>query len=428
MDERGPCAARKGRPERRAGGRWGPCTSVRPPDRQIGLAVRVSGAATVATGEAALLPVRQVRTLDVDHRHDAVAELDVEPLDDGRGEQLQLGGPGRRVGADDQSCLGQRLGRAMEATSSPTSSAQRPNTACTRRSSSQPCWLIMRDIAESRSWGSRSSGWAPDDLGTVRRRNVSPPVLRRAPCPGRSRRPSARTGRSRARRRDGSGTSTSSGPACSSGSGSRQRIAAYLTVGDQEPDPLQRLRHVRGDRGGDQHLLGAGDELGELCATLGVQLGEDVVEHQDRVVAVGAEQVVRRQPHRQGEGPRLPVRGIALHRQPQVAVAQGQHQLVAVRADQGDARSSSSLRRRSSSASSASSSVRRGLAARARVEGRLVVDLGIVTTGAAGDCLVGLAEVGTQVLDQADPGREQLAAHAGQLQVPHGQRRERGFT
>jgi hypothetical protein len=54
-----------------------------------------------------------------------------------------------------------------------------------------------------------------------------------------------------------------------------------------------RRRH----RGGDQHLLGAGDQVGQLLApSLGVELGEHVVEDQDRVVAVGAQQVVRRQP------------------------------------------------------------------------------------------------------------------------------------
>ena len=93
------------------------------------------------------------------------------------------------------------------------------------------------------------------------------------------------------------------------------------------------------DRSRDQHLLGPGHELRELGPALGVELGEDVVEDQDRVVAIGPEQVVRREPQGQREGPRLPVRGVPLDRQPVLVrtVPQAQQALVAVRADQGDA-------------------------------------------------------------------------------------------
>ncbi len=52
-----------------------------------------------------------------------------------------------------------------------------------------------------------------------------------------------------------------------------------------------------------------------------------------RLDAVGAQQVVRGQPQRQRERPGLAVAGVALGRQ----LAQGQGQVVAVRADQGDA-------------------------------------------------------------------------------------------
>ena len=78
-------------------------------------------------------------------------------------------------------------------------------------------------------------------------------------------------------------------------------VTGHGPVGDEETDTLQGRGHVRGDRGRDQHLLGPGDELRQLLATVGVELGEDVVEDQDRVVAVGAQQVVRRQAQRERE-------------------------------------------------------------------------------------------------------------------------------
>ncbi len=52
------------------------------------------------------------------------------------------------------------------------------------------------------------------------------------------------------------------------------------------------------------------------AAAVAVELGEDVVEDQDRVVAVGAQQVVGRQPQRQRERPGLAVAGVAADRQP----------------------------------------------------------------------------------------------------------------
>ena len=69
-------------------------------------------------------------------------------------------------------------------------------------------------------------------------------------------------------------------------------VTGHLPVSDQVADPGQRLGDVGGDRRRDQHLLGAGHEVGELVAPLGVELGEDVVEDQDRVVALGTQQVV----------------------------------------------------------------------------------------------------------------------------------------
>ena len=92
--------------------------------------------------------------------------------------------------------------------------------------------------------------------------------------------------------------------------------------------PPARPRH----RAGHQQLLGAADQLGQPVPAAGVQLGEDVVEDQHRLDAVGAQQVVRGQPQRQREGPGLAVAGVPLGGQ----VAEGQRQVVAVRADQRD--------------------------------------------------------------------------------------------
>ena len=109
-------------------------------------------------------------------------------------------------------------------------------------------------------------------------------------------------------------------------------------VTDPEAGAGELLGHVVVDRRGHQHLLGAGDQLGQLGATLDVELGEHVVEDQDRVVAVGAQQVVGRQPQRQRERPRLAVAGVAADGQPGpvIASAEAEDQVVAVRADQGD--------------------------------------------------------------------------------------------
>ena len=73
----------------------------------------------------------------------------------------------------------------------------------------------------------------------------------------------------------------------------------------------ERAGHVGGHGRGDQHLLGAGDEVGEPFPAVGVELGEHVVEDQDRVVALGAQQVVRRQPQRERVRPGLAVAGVA---------------------------------------------------------------------------------------------------------------------
>ena len=116
-----------------------------------------------------------------------------------------------------------------------------------------------------------------------------------------------------------------------------QVVTAHLPVRHLEAHAGQLLGYVGRDGRGDQHLLGAGHQLRELRAALGVELGEDVVEDQDRVVAVGPHQVVRRQPQRERERPGLAV----ARRSPAPGsrcspLPSDKHQLVAVGTDQRD--------------------------------------------------------------------------------------------
>ena len=81
-----------------------------------------------------------------------------------------------------------------------------------------------------------------------------------------------------------------------------------------------------------QHLLGVGYQLGEPLPAVAVELGEDIVEHQHRVLAASAQQLVSGEPQGEGHRPGLAVAGVAAGRQP----ADAELQLVAVRADQAD--------------------------------------------------------------------------------------------
>ena len=229
------------------------------------------------------------------------------------------------------------------ATSSPTSSAQRAKTPCTRRSRSQPWSATSRPTVVSRICGSRSSGWAPGRLRPRTGRLGSVAALAGPASPGPS-------------RADGPGQRAGQVEAVVAWSGS---AGCRRPVGGQVPgSSRRRLRHPHGPPPATRRRTGPrpapsgtsaataavtstcsapATSVGELLAALGVELGEHVVEDQDRVVAVGAQQVVRRQPQRERERPRLPVDCVALHRQPGVAGAERQHQVVAVRADQRDA-------------------------------------------------------------------------------------------
>ena len=177
------------------------------------------------------------------------------------------------------------------ATSRPTIASQREKTPCTRSSVSQPWSPTSRpSVGVERSAGrGRRGGRRCWSVSRRRRRRLAGRgrrARRRLARPGRAgddagqveagvvvRRPVGSSGRSsglRRRRRARPGHSHRESP-------SRRRRRSGV--------PRSAAGTSSGDRRGDQHLLGAGDQLGQLRAALGVELGEDVVEDQDRVVA-----------------------------------------------------------------------------------------------------------------------------------------------
>ena len=99
-------------------------------------------------------------------------------------------------------------------------------------------------------------------------------------------------------------------------------------------DPAQRCGDVGRHRRGDQHLLGRGHQLGQPLATRRVELGEDVVEDQHRLAAVGPS-AGRRTP---GAAPARRTRTPRARRTPWPASGpEVEPQVVAMRTDQGDA-------------------------------------------------------------------------------------------
>src|SRR5580692_8912508 len=76
------------------------------------LAVRVARPAAAGYPPAAALPGRR-RAADLDPADGPVAELGVEPPDQLRGEQPDLGGPGRRFGGHRELAVGERLRRGV---------------------------------------------------------------------------------------------------------------------------------------------------------------------------------------------------------------------------------------------------------------------------------------------------------------------------
>ena len=166
------------------------------------------------------------------------------------------------------------------------------------------------------------------------------------------------------------------------------------------------------------HLLRLAGERGQPAASLRVQLGEDVVEHQHRLGPVRAEQLVRPQPQRQRVRPGLAVAGVAL-RHP---AAEREDQVVAVRADQRHpALHLGRPQPRQLGEQRGLQQVRGRLAGRQRLPQRARVR-GLRRAAAAGDLLVRRRHVRGERPDQGEPAGQQLGAVPGQVAVPHVQR------
>ena len=105
--------------------------------------------------------------------------------------------------------------------------------------------------------------------------------------------------------------------------------------------------------------------FGQRPPARGVQFGEYVVEQQHRIAALGAQQLVGRQPQRQRHRPRFPMAGKAFRD----LVAEAQLEIVAMRADQADA------------------ALELGVAApRQRIQQRRLEDLGVVRVASPSIC------------------------------------------
>ena len=171
--------------------------------------------------------------------------------------------------------------------------------------------------------GGRSAAAVPPVSSTARRgspRRPGPAHRRRA-APGRRRRAvSAR------------GPCTGTGPSapCAPSSDTAHRPPR---VTSKRP-PASSAGTSSGTAAVTSTCSAGGDHLGQPAPAPVVQLGEDVVQDQHRLVAVGPQQVVGGQPEGQRERPRLAVAGVAACAG---SSPSRQHQVVAVRADQGHA-------------------------------------------------------------------------------------------
>src|SRR5690606_34752334 len=210
--------------------------------------------------------------------------------------------------------------------------ANKPPTVtstCQPRSASSPA------AASPSSWGSRPepASWAST---TGRRRRPGRPG--RSPLAGAS-----RFARASARRATSEGSTSpsrlgGSRPARRAPSSDASPDTAHLPTHDVHPRTLELLGHVARHGRRDEHLTGARDEPGEPVPPARVELGEHVVEHEDRLAVLvlvpprhtRGHELVARESQRKRERPRLPVARIPLGRQ----AAELEREVVAVRTDE----------------------------------------------------------------------------------------------
>ena len=296
------------------------------------LAVGVSRTPAVAGPAPALRPGREVRPEHVDEGHGAVAELLVEAAYDRRGEQRELGGPGRRVGADDELAVGEATracsARRPRRRPARASGRRRPRT---RSSSSQPWSATSRSTWSPSSCGSRSSGCAPETLASRGRSSRLARRLRAAGVDFAVARVSCRA---------------RSSPSSSRGLGLVGRLVSHRG----SPRPSATTYRTPASAAGTSSGTAAVTSTCSAPATRSASCARRSLSSSAKTssrMRIGsspsdAQQVVRREPERERERPGLAVRGVALHRQPACvavlgAVPEPEQQLVAVRADQRDA-------------------------------------------------------------------------------------------
>src|SRR5690625_1595878 len=208
---------------------------------------------------------------------------------------------------------------------SPTISRQRPTTPPMLTGALQPRSVTSLSTIGPSSCGSRRDGAEP--LPGLPR--PGPSRLRRRPDPGAVRRRPLAAALARARasacRAAVDASSRSSSPGWSSvtgvlplrgGPAVRRDLSVQrdLPVGDGEASTGELGGDVLGHGRGDEDLFGVPDHPGEPLAPTYVELGEHVIEDEHRVLVVLPQHLVGSQPQREGEGPRLPVAGIALGR------------------------------------------------------------------------------------------------------------------
>ena len=196
---------------------------------------------------------------------------------------------------------------------------------------------------------------------------------------------------------------------------------------DLHAGTLQERRHILGHGCGDEHLLAVDDVGGQAPAPPGVELGEDIVEHEDRVVVeVAPQEPEGREPQREGERPRLPVRGIALRRQR----PEREEQVVAVQADEADAALDLLTAHLREPIEEGLAQLRRlgHLAVRERL-GRLLAQARAIGRARVGvrvaHRVVGGGQQRPQVPQEPQPGVEQLRSHRREMLVPHLERVQR---